>query len=80
MLLKLEGTKPTIIEKTQKINVDSDESAYDCLSLYKHPDKSQEWRRCKIVRRKQKENFKDIKDASFDSQCFEYWIEFLHLR
>ena len=76
--MKLESTEQSIIEKTQKVT--DDESKYDCLSLYKHPDKSQEWRRCKVVRRKQKDDYKTLKNASFDSQCFEYWIEFLHLR
>jgi len=78
ILLKLESTQQTVIEKTQRAL--DDESMYDCLSLYKHPDKSQEWRRCKVVRRKTKDDYRDIKNATFDSQCFEYWIEFLHLR
>ena len=77
-MLKLESCSSKIFESAQKLKVD--DSAYNSLSLYKHPDKSQEWRRCKVISRRQKLGRQDAKNATFDSQCFEYEIEFLHLR
>ena len=74
MLLKLEYPQKGVIGKN--LRLEESQIAYDCLSLYKHPDKSQEWRKCRVVRRKQKESIQAVKDAPFDSQCYDYWIEF----
>ena len=77
LLLKLDSSREARIN--QEILLRDHHSMFDCLSLYKHPDQSYEWRKCRIVRRELKMSFDQVKNSTFDSQCFIYWIEFLHL-
>lgn len=77
ILLKLDSSREARI--IREIEERDDASVFDCLSLYKHPDQSYEWRKCRIVRRELKPSYDQVKNSTFDSQCFIYWIEFLHL-
>jgi hypothetical protein len=57
--------------------------AYDCLSLYKHADKSYEWRACRVMRRELLLNYKEQLNqdsGESDAMSFSYWIEFWHAR
>ena len=77
ILLKLDSSREARIKEQGELR--DHPSMFDCLSLYKHPDQSYEWRKCRIVRRELKPNYDQVKNSTFDSQCFVYWIEFLHL-
>ena len=78
ILFKLDSQREK--QMLQQINMRDDESAFDCLSIYRHADMSYEWRKCRIVRREVKDSLKVIENSQIDVEAFFYWIEFYHLR
>ena len=65
ILLKLDSSREARI--LEQVQLRDHHSVFDCLSLYKHPDQSYEWRKCRIVRRELKPSYDQVKNATFDS-------------
>ena len=76
IMLKLESPRESrlfraLVEKDK-------EQAYDCLAIYKYSDQSFDWLPCKIISRRLRQELAQLKEVSFNSQCFEYQVSFLH--
>jgi hypothetical protein len=78
-MLKLESPRESRLLRS--ILEKENSSAYDCLAIYKHADMSYDWLPCKIVHRRLKKELAQLmkQNISFNQQCFEYQVAFLHL-
>lgn len=77
LILKLESPSASRLAKSLQER-ESPES-YDCLAFYKHADQSFDWMPCKIVSRRLKHELAKLQNISFNTQCFDYKVAFLHL-
>ena len=77
IMLKLESpTEGRMIEgQTQREKA----STYDCLAIFRHADQSNDWLPCKIVSRRLRAELANLRNVSFNAQCFDYEVSFLHL-